>query len=378
MTTLQENKSLTIVVISSLTSYSTAGYLLKALIQEGHKVFAISDKKHSLAQLNVQGAFDLPEILSKQNIKPNLVLFIEGGSMQLFPHGLNDIECLTAWYGIDTHMNYEKHLRISRLFDVTLVAQKEYVIKLISDGIRQVIWLPLAFEQSLHPSKELERIYDIGYVGSNNSQMHPARHKMLAALAKHFPRMWSGMATPKEMGKIYAQSKLVFNKSINNDLNMRYFEAMGAGAVLITDPILNNGVEQLFEEGKHFLNYHKEEDLIGLVSDTLSKFEKMEQISLQARTEVVTKHTYLHRAQEILNICKECKKLQKPHLVDYFPVLISLGMSVDALAVVRNIFDDCRAGRRQTLINSLFSSVLGIILIPSRLITAAYRFIWKN
>jgi hypothetical protein len=158
---------------------------------------------------------------------------------------------------------------------------------------------------------------------------------------------------------------------------MRYFEAMGAGAVLITDPILKNGVEQLFEEGKHFLRYDKEGDVINLVSDTLSKPEKIEQISIRARTEVLTKHTYLHRAQEVLNICKECKKLQKPHLVDYFPVLISLGMSLDTLAVVRNILGDCRVGRRQGLVNLVFSSALGIILIPARLIATAFRFIWK-
>ena len=347
-----------IVVISSLTSYSTAGYLIKALSQSGHEVFAISDKRHTLAQVNVQGSFVLSEILNKHEINPNLVIFIEGGSMQLFPQGLNDIKCLTAWYGIDTHMNYEKHLRISRLFDVTLVAQKEYVIRLISDGIRQVIWLPLGFEPSLHPSVELERIYDIGYVGSNNAQMHPARHRMLGALEKFFPKMWSGMATPQEMGKIYAQSKLVFNKSVNNDLNMRYFEAMGAGAVLITDPILANGLEDLFIEGEHFLSYKNEENLLQIIDGLLKEPERIQSLGRAARKVVIERHTYHIRAIEMIKILKSCTKLKQPSKLDIFTALLSMRLLAPALKYLAIYLKTQEGGRASLVTYRMAASVI--------------------
>ena len=368
----------TIAVVSSLKQTATANYLIKAFKDLGCIVFAISDVASSLADSIEAGICSAPDLCAQSDIEPDLFLFIEGGSMRIFPLGLENFSCLTAWYGIDTHMDYEKHLRIARLFDITFVAQQEYVARLKSDGIKQVFWLPLAFEPSLHPSISSERIYDIAYVGSDNAQMHSVRHRILESLSTHFPNMWKGMASPRQMGSIYAQSKLVFNKSVNNDLNMRYFEAMGAGAVLITDPILNNGVEQLFREGEHFLRYYKEGEVINLVKGVLAQPEKIERIGLQARTEVLEKHTYIHRAQEILNISQECKKLQHPHLVDYFPVLINLGLSMDALAVAKKVLVNTQAGRRQKLVNLLFASALEAILIPARLIAIACHLIWKK
>ena len=44
--------------------------------------------------------------------------------MQLFPYDLENVTCLTAWYGIDTHMDYKKHLQIAKGFDVSFIAQK--------------------------------------------------------------------------------------------------------------------------------------------------------------------------------------------------------------------------------------------------------------
>ena len=32
---------------------------------------------------------------------------------------------------------------------------------------------------------------------------------------------------PQQMGEVYSRSKIVFNKSINGDLNMRFFEGTG-------------------------------------------------------------------------------------------------------------------------------------------------------
>ncbi|QWD91072.1 glycosyltransferase [Polynucleobacter sp. MWH-Braz-FAM2G] len=362
-----------IALVSSLKSTATANYFLKAFQDLGCLVFVISDVPHPLANVVVSGAVDLPEILKKNHFQPDLALFIEGGTMQLFPQGLEKMSCMTAWYGIDTHMDYAKHLRIAHLFDVTFIAQQEYVAKLVADGIPQVFWLPLAFEPSLHPAGNLERIYDIGYVGSDNAQMHPVRHRILKNLSNHFSKMWKGMTSPQEMGVIYAQSKLVFNKSVNNDLNMRYFEAMGAGAVLMTDPIQNNGVEQLFDGGKHFLRYDSESDALELAKTVLADPERLQQIGQQARDEVLAKHTYLHRVKTLLEILPNYRKLDKPSLENYFPVYMALGMSVDALAIVSKVLRSNPKGRREKLVNLTLAIAIDMILLPARLITGLYQ-----
>ena len=49
------------------------------------------------------------------------------------------------------------------------------------------------------------------------------------------------------MGRIYSESKIVLNASINGDLNMRVFEALTSGALLVTDRI-ENGLDTLFAQ----------------------------------------------------------------------------------------------------------------------------------
>jgi len=364
-----------VVIISSLTSFSTALYIIDAFKKNDNTVFVISDNAHPKSNLEVTGVFDLPSLLEKNHLDPTLILFIEGGSMRIFPAGLEKVDCLCAWYGIDTHMDYEKHLHIARIFDITFVAQKEFVIRLIQNGIQQVFWLPLAFEPSLHPLIPRQRIYDIAYVGSDNAQIHPMRHRILAQLRLHFPKMWSGKASPKEMGEIYAQSRLVFNKSVNNDVNMRFFEAMGAGAVLLTDPIYENGLEELFIEDQHYLRYEDENQIVDLVSVALSNPQKLAIIGRQARLEILSKHTYLHRVVQLMEKKGQCKKLPNPLLSDYFPVFIALGMSIDAIRIVISVLNTSPKGYRQKVINYIVSKTLIILLLLSDLFSFILRLI---
>lgn len=359
-----------IAIVTSLTQTSTARYLVDAFRRAGHITFVISDYADHVVQVCGRGAVDIAEVLDRHEVRPDLMLFVEGGSMQVFPLGLESLGCLTAWYGIDTHMDYEKHLRIARLFDVTFVAQQEYVAKLRADGIRQAFWLPLAFEPSLHPDPSPERIYDIAYVGSNNAAMHPVRHQLLALLATHFPNMWQGMATPQDMGRIYAQSRIVFNKSVNNDLNMRYFEAMGAGAVLVTDPIVGNGVDELFVRGSHFLEYRDEVSLLAQIHCLLSQPEELTAIGRAAREFVIGQHTYARRVRQLLDVTSQCQKGGIPQPADYFSTFIALRLSGPALRMVSMSFCWPRAGTRQRLIAAGIRTLLnGIAIVISAIDT---------
>ena len=45
--------------------------------------------------------------------------------------------------------------------------------------------------------------------------------------------MFVGRAYFEEMAKIYSASRLVFNRSIKNDVNMRVFEAVACGSLLL-------------------------------------------------------------------------------------------------------------------------------------------------
>jgi hypothetical protein len=326
-----------IVVISSLTTFSTAAYLISAFKKNGHSVFVISDTPHSESNLMRSGAFNLPIVLKKYGISPDLVLFIEGGSMQIFPGGLEQIPCMCAWYGIDTHMDYEKHLKICRVFDVSFIAQLEYVGKLRLDGINQVYWLPLAYDHGFMPNSVLERSIDVAYVGSMQQQMNPERHDLIERLKKEFPNHYFGNANPADMERIYSNSRIVFNRSVRNDVNMRFFEAMGSGAVLLSNEIINNGVDQLFENGIHYLTYQDEESLVILVKELLRDPARCGTISETARTHILNQHTYSHRSNEIIKIVdvdSEKKKILPEFIVS---ALVTQGFISEAVIEISGL-----------------------------------------
>ena len=112
---------------------------------------------------------------------------------------------------------------------------------------------------------------------------------------------------------------LVFNKSVRNDVNMRYFEAMGAGAVLVTDSTLDNGVEELFSPGEDFLEYRDDASMLAAIDSLLADDEKREQIGARAQKHVLSRHTYHRRAEKILDVLAATTHHVKPGPEDYLP-----------------------------------------------------------
>lgn len=347
-----------LLLFASLTPTCTANYLIQAFRQLGCEIRVCSDVASDLADVRASGAVPVSRVIAQIGFEPDHVFFVEGGSMQLMPVGVERLDCLTAWYGIDTHMDYAKHLRIGRLFDVTFLAQKEYVERLRADGIRQAYWLPLGFAEELLPSPMPERTIDIAYVGSERVSANPSRHALLGVLRREFSSTRFGPASPKEMGRIYAGAKLVFNKSVNNDVNMRFFEATGAGAVLVTDRISNNGVEELFEEGKHYVSYRDHESIIQVMRGLLANPQRCAAIGESARRHVLEHHTYRHRAHSILAVAGRCEKLSPPCPEDYFAACLSLNLLSEALRMAAQAITVSTGGSYRKYIGALLAFLL--------------------
>ena len=347
-----------ILVFASLLPTATANYLISALRDLGHDLFVCSDVASPLANLQMGGAINAAQICATHGLVPDFLLFVEGGTMRILPVGLEHISCITAWYGIDTHTDYAKHLRLGRLFDVTFIAQKEFVERLQRDGLRQVHWLPLAFAPALHPDQPLERRFDIAYVGSSSASIHPIRHAMLAALKRDFPSNHFGLATPTQMGQIYASAKLVFNRSVNNDVNMRFFEAAGAGAVLLPNPIIENGVEAIFDELLHYAVYRDEASLLSVARDLLADPAKCEAMGIAARQRVLEQHTYGHRATALLAEVPRSVKFNKPEPEAFFSALLALDMLGAALKAAAQALTVTSGGRYRRLVGSAAGVIL--------------------
>ena len=350
-----------LLVIASMSKTATANYFIAAFKHSGHELLVCSDIAGPQVDIVVTGLVDTEAILGRHSFAADAVVFFEGGSMRLLPDTSKVKSCPTAWYAIDTHMDFDKHVRIGRIFDMSFVAQKQYLPALAEAGVRQAQWLPLAFATELAPLEPTDKDTDIAYVGSENAAMHPERSALLNVLRAEFESTRFGRASPAEMGRIYEGAKLVFNRSVKNDVNMRFFEAMGAGAVLLTDRIVDNGVEDLFDEGRHYLSYRDADDLLRIVRELLADPVRLQLMGEAARSHVIAAHTYQHRADELVSKLHASSKRPCPSPSDVFAACVSLGLTADALRVAATAVTSVGGGRFQRALGASAATCLRVL-----------------
>lgn len=256
--------------------------------------------KWEIAPQDIFRANDMPlkDVIADlpQQWTPDLYLWVETGLGKV-PPDLEEHTIPKACYLIDTHINLEEHKRIARRFDYVFLAQRAYVDDFLAAGCQHVFWLPLACDPEIHGQKVCEKLYDVGFVGTVGPA-HTRRKKLLDTIDSRF-KLQCDRKFMDEMAELYSQSRIVFNNAIRNDLNMRVFEALCSGSLLVTDRISESGLGELFEDKKHLVIYEDE-----LLSETIRYYldhpQEREEIASAGREEVIRNHTYDHRAKQMI------------------------------------------------------------------------------
>src|SRR5205814_10560386 len=99
-------------------------------------------------------------------------------------------------------------------------------------------------------------------------------------------------------------SRVVLNLSISSDVNMRVFEALACGSLLVTDDLAGHGLERLFTAGQHLVVYEDFEELLEKVNYYLEHEDERERIAATGMREVVANHTYSLRMDVLLDHIK--------------------------------------------------------------------------
>ncbi|MZH02522.1 MAG: glycosyltransferase, partial [Nitrospinae bacterium] len=248
-------------------------------------------------------ATTLQEVLAElpDGWQPDFYLWVETGLSDI-PADLKKHDFPKVCYLIDTHINIDRHLEIARNFDFVFLAQKAYVPTMMKEGIKNVEWLPLACDPEIHGKVDVVKECDVGFVGSISSKMD-RRRNLLERIQKQFD-LDSQRKFMDEMAGHYSKSRIVFNNAINNDLNMRVFEALCSGSLLITDPAPGSGLEELFKNKEHLVIY-EDNDLEDTISYYLENESERESIACAGRKEVLARHTYKHRTNSMIKVLNE-------------------------------------------------------------------------
>ena len=190
-------------------------------------------------------------------------------------------------------------------------------------GVKDVLFLPFACNPDLHYvplREECNRVNVVTFIGA----MYRRRLKVLMELIRNnvpvlvfsgdkaysrvFRRYFIGRGVwGRRYALIHAASRLSLNIHAESDLNwkanMRVFEVLASGGVLLTD----NGrvVSRFFEAWRDFIPWEEKEDLVELVKVYLNADDdEIQGIARGGQSKVMKEHKYNDRVATLLKYVK--------------------------------------------------------------------------
>ncbi|VAX25299.1 hypothetical protein MNBD_NITROSPINAE02-655 [hydrothermal vent metagenome] len=301
-------------VILSYTSYpATAAAYFDRAFREKHNVITAGCKLTSsiIEAWNLQNLqekakthdIDTPDLTLDINFmlektpdgfEPDFFIWFETG-LGKAPDNLEKLACPKAAYLIDTHIHFERDLEAARGFDVVFLAQRKYIPEFQKRGIKDVRWLPLACDPAIHGKAPADKKYDVGFVGSLTDER---RVMLLQKLAEVVDVRYE-RAFLKDMARLFCESRIVFNNAILDDLNMRVFEALCSGSMLLTDRA--DGMDEFFKDRKSLVIYN-DDNIARIAEYYIENHDERERIAKRGRAVVLQHHTYAHRVDDIVRI----------------------------------------------------------------------------
>lgn len=211
----------------------------------------------------------------------------------------------------DSHLGFEYRLKRARQFDIIFASHKPSIERMVKAGIdpAKIHYLPWAAEPMCYKPFPVAERWDWSFIGYLNN---PFRIELVDRFCKEFgvgdngyfgnrQAEWTGHNILEDAAKKFSQSRLVINEAIHDDLNMRVFEALACKRLLLTEDI--PAIHDHFEDGKHLVLFKTVDEAAAEARYYLAHDEERNKIAEAGYAEFLDKHTYMHRAKEILKTC---------------------------------------------------------------------------
>jgi hypothetical protein len=219
-----------------------------------------------------------------------------------YPHNnwvpdLSKSNKLKIFWSIDSHVVLNDHINVCNKHKIDIVLNSVYGHEKFFTN-QKTFYFPNAYCNELIYSKNLEKIYDVGFCGNINN-----RGYWIMEISKKYNFKLDEFVIGEDMVNAINSYKIHFNRNISDDLNYRTFETLGCETFLITNE--TPGLSELFEVGKHLITYNNVNDLFYKINYYLNNEKERNQISKDGYNHVIKHHTYLSRVKRLLEIIKE-------------------------------------------------------------------------
>jgi tetratricopeptide (TPR) repeat protein len=231
------------------------------------------------------------------------------------PEGLENAPCLTVGIVGDWNLGGQAIRNIGHVFDV-LIADRNGCAFLRHLGFTNVHYAPLwAYTPELHRRLPgVRRDVDVMMIGNFNHAIQRERAHWLAHVAR-LSRKHRVVLTCGVFGEDYVQAvnraKIVFNRSIRGEINMRAYEAAACGALLFYEEE-NTEIREMFTDREHCVLYNDAnlEELLAYYLAPKHAAER-ERIAEAGRWRV-HEHTYARHFSLLLDVVEPLLAVHDP------------------------------------------------------------------
>ena len=257
-----------------------------------------------------KGSYDLAALLAElpADQAPEAILVSLDATAHNEPANLSAFDCPKVALLADTHhlarplRNAFAYLGAEKFDFHIALYNRHHAHFFIAHGLRNVHWLPgLTVRQfdAVIPSATEREILFVGQAG----KYHPRRRRLLGAIKARGLPLRAISCPAEEAAAQYGAARITFNCSLNGDVNMRVFEALGAGGFLLTDRLSpQSGMARLFQDGEHLALYESADDLIAKIEYYLDRPDEAADIARRGQAQFAQSCAAQHLAGALWGI----------------------------------------------------------------------------
>jgi len=191
-----------------------------------------------------------------------------------------------------------RQIQHARQFDLALLQFTPGAVKrFVAAGVNAQ-WIPPCADPDQHAwPGDVTPIYDVGLVGST-TWAHDRRVSLLKQMQGAGIDVRVESHLHEEMALFHQRCRVLFNCSLDGDLNMRVPEAMISGRPLVTDRV--EGIATFGQHDTRFLLYDTDDEAVAAVQSLLHCPGERARIGGHGHALARCQHTYGKRVAEIL------------------------------------------------------------------------------
>ncbi len=239
------------------------------------------------------GLVNLPALCSRRGFAPDLAIQQESLGRRTFLTGLAQCGCPTVFWAIDSHLNLHWHRWYGLLFDAVATPHPGLFAALPAAGRPGRVARCAMFARPRPWRPHAARRHDLSFCGVLDD-LRPLRRNLAELLAPLGLRTVSGISLDA-MLELYADTRMVPNESIANEVNFRLMEAAACGCLSL-NPDVGEDQEVLYAPGREMLVYHDGLELLEQISWARADAPAAERMGRAALARSLREHLPEHRA----------------------------------------------------------------------------------